>query len=416
MGGSVKKTIYSVAVLVLIIISGSAETGLSAPVKTGIRVLVEKQQNLISGKRVGLVTNRTGIDEQFVSSIDLVRGVPGAKLVALYAPEHGIRGGLRDNVGNDTDVQTGLPVYSLFGSTRKPTDEMLDGLDVLLFDMQDIGARSYTYISTMRYCMEECAKRHVRFIVLDRPNPINGLLVDGPVLEPGFESFIGCAPIPYVHGMTIGELANYFNKELKINCDLVVVPMDGWQRWMSWSDTGLPWVPPSPNIPEPDTPWFYPATGIFGELPLVNVGVGYTAPFKIVGAPWMDGEKVAGILNSRHIPGVYFFPFSFTPHYGIFKDAYCSGFKIMITDSKAYRPVEVGCHIMEVLFRMYPARCSFSLPEVKEDRIKMFDRANGTDRIRQMLENGSPATKIIESWLPELNMFMKKREKYLIYQ
>jgi len=385
-------------------------------VQPGIQVLVDKRQDLILHKRVGLVTNRTGIDTRFVSSIDLIAGLPGVKLVALYAPEHGVRGGQRDSVQDETDARTGVHVFSLFGAVRRPTPEMLAGVDVLLFDVQDIGTRSYTYISTMRYCMEEAARRKIRLIVLDRPNPINGTTVDGPTLNPAFESFIGCAPIPYVHGMTMGELALYFNTELNIHCDLVVVPMEGWKRAMSWPDTGLQWVPPSPNIPEPDSPWFYPVTGILGELPFVSVGVGYTLPFKIVGAPWMDSDAVADALNRRKLPGVHFLPFSFTPHYGTFKDEFCGGFKIITTDTGIFKPVAAGYHIMDVLFRMYPDQCDFSLPGLRKDRIAMFDKANGTDAVRLMLQNGDSAFQIIESYRPDLDKFLKKREKYLLYK
>jgi len=384
-------------------------------VKPGIEVLLEKQSGLIVGKRVGLVTNRTGVDHRLCPTIDLVAGTPGVKLVALYGPEHGIRGGVQGTVADSVDEKTGVPVHSLYGATRRPTREMLKGVEVLLFDLQDIGSRSYTYISTLRYCLEEAARNNIKLVVLDRPNPMNGLVVDGPVLDPKFESFIGAGPIAYVHGMTMGEIARFFNEEWGLKADLEVVPMEGWRREMSWRDTGLVWVPTSPHIPEPDTPWFYATTGIFGELPLVSVGVGYPLPFKLIGAPWLDGEKAAALLNAKNLPAVFFQPFSFKPYYLYYKENECSGFRIVITDEKIYRPVTTGFQIMTMLLKTYPEQCNFSLPAITRERLRMFDNANGTDTVRLMLEQGRPAEKIVESWGPGLQDFLKKRSKYLLY-
>ena len=385
------------------------------PVKLGIEVLIEKNPDLLKGKRGGLITNRTGVDSQLRSSIDLIRSLPDVNLTALYAPEHGVRGGLRDFIHHSVDEKTGIPVFSLYGATRKPTGEMLKDVDVLVFDLQDIGSRSYTYISTLKLCMQESAKYRIPFIVLDRPNPVNGTLVDGPVLDPKFESFIGPGPIAYLHGMTIGEIAQYFNEEFQIHCDLEVIPMEGWQRRMTWRDTGLVWTPPSPNIPEADSAWFYPITGILGELSLVNEGVGYTLPFKVVGAPWIDAEEISGLLNRRNIPGVYFQPFNFTPLSHIHKDKFCGGFKIIITDENPLRPVVVGYHIMDVLLRKYPKQFNFSLP-VSKKRLRTFDNANGTDTIRLRLEDGVPVEEIVKDYQPGLEEFLKKRERYLLYQ
>lgn len=384
-------------------------------VKLGVDVLMEKRLDLIKGKKVGLVTNPTGVDSHLRPTADLLASLPNVKLVALFGPEHGIRGGVQGKIENSIDEKTSVPVYSLYGKTRKPTKEMLKDIEVLLFDIQDIGSRTYTYISTMELCMEAAAEFNVKFVVLDRPNPVNGLIVDGPVLDPKFKSFIGIGPIAYMHGMTIGELALYFNKEWNIGCNLEVVKMEGWRRDMTWRDTGLVWVPTSPHIPEMDTPWFYPITGIFGETPLVNIGVGYTLPFKLVGAPWMDAEKVSKALNDKHIPGVYFQPFYFKPYYLHYKDQFCKGFRIVITDEKKIKPVVVGYHIMETLMKMYPDNFNFNLPGAKQ-RIGAFDRANGTDKIRLMLEKGLPVEEIVASYQPELNEFIKKREKYLLYK
>ncbi|MCX5642645.1 MAG: DUF1343 domain-containing protein, partial [Candidatus Omnitrophica bacterium] len=329
----------------------SSEMPNKPSVKLGVEVLVEKRLDLIKGKKVGLITNRSGTDSRLNSSIDLIYGIPGVKLVALYAPEHGIRGGLMGEVENETDQKTGIPVFSLYGKTKRPTRQMLKDVEVLLFDIQDIGSRSYTYITTLKYCMEEAAKNQIPVIILDRPNPVNGLLIDGPALNPEFESFIGAGPLAYLHGMTIGEVGRYLNKEMQINCDLEVVLMEGWKRSMSWRDTGLVWTPTSPHIPEMDSAWFYPVTGILGELSVVSVGVGYTLPFKIIGAPWMDAEKIAQELNKRRIPGVYFQPFSFVPFYNKFKDEPCNGFRIIIRDETVFRPVATGYHIIDALLK-----------------------------------------------------------------
>ena len=401
-----------------LILSGrilSAEMLNKPPVKLGVEVLVEKRLDLIKGKKVGLITNRSGTDSRLNSSIDLIYNLPDVKLIALYAPEHGIRGVLMGAVENETDQKTGLPVFSLYGKTRRPTAQMLRDVEVLLFDIQDIGSRSYTYITTLKYCLEEAAKNQIPVIVLDRPNPVNGILVDGPVLDPEFESFIGAGPIAYLHGMTIGEVGCYLNQELQINCKLEVVLMEGWKRSMSWRDTGLVWTPTSPHIPELDTAWFYPITGIFGELSAASVGVGYTLPFKIVGAPWMDAEKVSEELNRRRIPGVYFQPFSFVPFYNKFKDEPCNGFRIIIRDETTLRPVATGYHIIDVLLKSYPENFNFSLPEVRK-RITVFDNANGTDTIRLMFEKGIPAEKIVRSYQAELDEFREKRQRYLLYR
>ena len=387
-------------------------SGFSGNIKSGIDILAEKQYSIIKGKKVGLITNPTGIDTNLCSSIDVISHIPDVKLVAIFGPEHGLKGGKMGTI--DEDGKGDIKVFSLYGNTRRPTAEMLEGIDVLIFDIQDIGARSYTYISTMRYCMEEAAKNNIPFIVLDRPNPLGGLLVDGPVLDKRFESFVGSAPLAYIYGMTAGEVALFMNKELNINCNLTVIKMEGWKRDMLWEDTGLLWAPTSPHIPEPDTPFFYPVTGIVGELGIVNTGVGYTLPFKLVGAPWIDAEKITSYLNKKNLPGVYFHPFHFTPFYGIYKGEECNGFRIIIRDKKNYRPVETGYHIIEALLTLYPERFNFKIPAPKN--IDMFDRANGTDTIRKQFQSGIKAEEIVKSYEPQLKEFIEKRKKYLLYE
>lgn len=384
-------------------------------VKLGCEVLFEKRMDLIRGKKVGLITNPTGVDSKLRSTADMLAECKETKLIALYGPEHGIRGGVQGAIENGVDRKTGIPAYSLYGKTNRPTPEMLKDVEVLLFDIQDIGSRTYTYINTMEYCMEEAAKNKVKFVVLDRPNPVNGLIIDGNVLvDPKFKSGIGIGPIAYMHGMTVGELAMFFNKEFEINCDLEVVKMEGWKREMTWRDTGLLWVPTSPHIPEIDSAWFYPITGIFGETPLVNIGVGYTLPFKLVGAPWIEAEKVSKELNDKKLPGVFFQPFYFKPYYMHYKDQFCEGFRIVITDEKTIQPVTVGYVIIEVLMKMYPDKFNFKAENVK-DRIGMFDKSNGTDKIRLMFEEGKTAEEIVKTYQEDVNKFKEKRAKYLLY-
>jgi len=388
--------------------------GGEATVVPGIEILVNGRRDLIAGKRVGVITNPTGLDRALRPTPALIAAVPGVRVVALFSPEHGINGGLQNFIPHGADGKTGVPVFSLHGETRRPTPEMLKDIDVLVFDIQDIGARSYTYVTTMRYCMEAAAKHNIPFIVCDRPNPVNGVTVDGPVLDPKFSSFIGAGPTAYLHGMTIGELARFFNAELGINSALTVVPMKGWHRSMTWRDTGLVWTPPSPHIPEPDTPWFYPATGIMGELSGFSVGVGYTLPFKIVGAPWIDADGFCRILNGKNLPGVFFQPFHYAPYYREFQDVYCAGCRIIITDEKTFKPVATGYHIFETLLKQYPSRVAFSLPE-NAKRISMFDNANGTDRVRRLFADGASADSVIAWYAPALEAFKKKREQYLLY-
>jgi uncharacterized protein YbbC (DUF1343 family) len=314
----------------------------------------------------------------------------------------------------DKKLNESVKIFSLYGKTKRPTEEMLKGIDVLIFDIQDIGSRSYTYISTMRYCMEESAKNNITFIILDRPNPVGGILVDGPILDMNFESFVGCAPIPYVHGMTVGEIGLFLNEELKINCNLKVIKMEGWKRKMLWEDTSLLWIPTSPHIPEPDTPFYYPITGIIGELGIVNVGVGYTLPFKIIGAPWIDGVKLAEELNKRKIDGVYFQPFYFTPFYGLYKDEECSGIRIIIKDKRNYKPVETCYFIIDALLKLYPEKFDFN--KIQSSNIEMFDKVNGTDLLRKQFQNGVKVEDIINSYKKALNEFIEKRKKYLLYE
>lgn len=307
----------------LLLLLSSLSFPLFAKVKVGSEVLLtEEYIPLLKGKRIGLVTNHTAMDSSMRFTVDKLKTyarLHGFRITALFGPEHGLQGLAHagDSVDDDVDPD-GIPIYSLHGKNVRPNDAMLKNVDILIFEIQDIGSRSYTYLSTLFYVMEEAAKRKIPLIVLDRPNPINGLIVDGPMLEEGRRSIVGYVNVPYCHGMTIGELAKLYNSEYKIGCKLTVIPMEGWTRKMTFSDTGLTWIPTSPNIPEATTAYFYPTTGILGELTLVNIGVGYTLPFKLVGAPWIDADQFASVMNKQNLPGVSFKPFHYRPFFGKF--------------------------------------------------------------------------------------------------
>src|SRR5207249_2251410 len=296
--------------------------------KDGFRVL--------QGKRVGLITNPSGVNRNLESTLSVLRNAPGVKLAALFGPEHGIYGDVPagDKVASRTDSRTGLPVHSLYGATRKPTPTMLKGLDALVYDLQDTGCRSYTYISTMGVAMEACGAAGVEFVVLDRPNPLGGERVEGPMLEGKFRSFVSRWNVPYVYGMTCGELARMINAEHWItnSCKLSVVGMKGWRRSMAWRDTGLPWVPTSPHVPHDESPLFQVATGMLGEIGGVNTGIGYTLPFQCIAAPGVDPQELAAALNGWNLPGVKFHAITYKPFYFTFKDRVLGGAQLYFTE------------------------------------------------------------------------------------
>jgi uncharacterized protein YbbC (DUF1343 family) len=395
-------------------------------VKPGIDVLRDRGFDILKGKRVGLITNATGITSDLQSTVDVLFNYPGVKLVALYGPEHGVRGdgdaGKEINGFNDT--RTGLPVYSLYGKTRRPTKEMLQGIDVLVYDIQDIGVRSYTYISTMGLAMEAAAENGIKFVVLDRPNPLTGERVEGTMLDSKFKSFIGEYPIPYVYGMTAGELAQMIKGEqwLTINgssqeadkCDLTVVAMKGWKRSMWWDETGLTWVPTSPHIPHSFTTIFSVLTGLLGELGTANQGIGYTLPFELVGAPWIDGYALARYLNNLNLPGVQFRPISYIPFYKDTTGLRYRGVQIHIIDRAAMNMIHVQIAILEALLRLFPDNNIFD--RAKPERINSFDKAVGTDDIRHELQNKTSVEDILKRIDHLKTQFMIKREKYLLYK
>ncbi|MBI4418156.1 MAG: DUF1343 domain-containing protein [Ignavibacteriales bacterium] len=388
-------------------------------VKTGIEVLRDRGFDVLKGKRVGLITNPTGVTSSLEATVDVLARAPGVTLVALFGPEHGVRGDREAGkyVESSIDEATRLPVYSLYGKTRKPTPEMLKGVDVLVYDIQDIGVRSYTYISTMGFAMEAAAENGIEFVVLDRPNPLTGVRVEGTMLDENFKSFVGMYPIPYVYGMTAGELATMINEERWLNggkrCKLQVVPMAGWKRSLWWDETGLPWVPPSPHIPNSTTPMFYVMTGLLGELGTVNQGVGYTLPFELVGAPWLDGRIFARYLNSQGMPGVQFRPMVYRPFYFDTTGQPYGGVHIHVTDRDRVELSVVQFAILEALFRLFPERDIFQ--RARTDKVQMFDKVNGSDRVRMLLQTKGNVDDILRVIDRERAQFMIKREKYLIY-
>lgn len=410
------KTYVILISLALCLLFFSSIQGNAPPkVRVGSEQLVTAS---LRGKRVGLITNHTAINSQMQSTIDILKQqAPLHKyvLAALFAPEHGIRGAVYagEEVKEEVDPD-GIPIFSLHGKTRRPTAEMLKKIDLLIYDIQDIGVRSYTYATTLFYAMEEAAKRGIPVMVLDRPNPINGLIVDGPMLEEKWRSFLGYINVPYCHGMTIGELAAFFNAEYQVGCQLQVVPMKGWFRSMSFNDTGLTWIPTSPNIPEATTPFFYPTTGLLGELSLINIGIGYTLPFKIVGAPWIQAPVLAKALNDQHLGGVYFEPFCYRPFYGKFAQENCEGVLIVITDPREYKPVATQYLILGLLKSLYPKEFKEILVGAQKNR-ELFCKVCGTEEIFRLMNDAPylvwPLKQVHQN---ERNAFLKIRQKYLI--
>jgi uncharacterized protein YbbC (DUF1343 family) len=389
-------------------------------VKPGIDVLRDRGFDILKGKRVGLITNPTGISADLEQTADILHHAAGVKLVALFGPEHGVRGDVEGGkeVNGFNDSRTGLPVYSLYGRTRKPTKDMLRGIDVLVYDLQDIGVRSYTYISTLGLAMEAAAENNVAFVVLDRPDPLTGTRVEGPILNLKYKSFIGAYQIPYVYGMTAGELAEMINLEgwlqNGVKCNLTVVPMEGWKRSMWWDETGLAWVPTSPHIPHATTPMFYVMTGLLGELGTANQGVGYTLPFELVGASWVDGERLAEYLNLQRIGGVQFRPLSYRPFYFDTAGSRFLGVQIHVTERDKLDMTGVQVSVLDALQRLFPHKDIFD--RAKPERTESFDKAVGSSALRTALRSRKPVKEILKAMNDDCTTFKAKREKYLLYQ
>lgn len=386
----------------------------------GLDVLLQspKYAPLLKGKRIGLITNHTAINGKRVHAIDLLKASSESKaytLTALFAPEHGIYGAdYAGDVLEDQKDSDGIPIYSLHGVTKRPTSSMLEKIDLLLYDIQDIGSRSYTYSATLFFAMEEAAKKKIPVIVMDRPNPIGGLIVDGPMLEEKWRSIVGYVNVPYCHGMTIGELAKFFNEQYEIGCNLTIVPMEGWKRSMNFVDTGLTWIPTSPNIPESNTPYYYPTTGFLGELQLVNIGIGYTLPFKLVGAPWIDAILYAKHLNAQKFPGVLFRPIYYKPFYGRFAQEFCQGVQIIITNPDVYQPVQTQYLLIGLLKSLYPEEFKEALKKA-QDRKEIFCKVTGTEQVYRILNDKQYVVWDLKALhQKEREAFLKTRQKYLI--
>lgn len=387
----------------------SGATSFAAPdaevrVLTGIDVLERDGFKQLAGKKIGLVTNHTGQNRAGRQTIDVLSKAAGVELVALFSPEHGIRGSADENVSDSKDEQTGLPIYSLYGETRRPKPEQLKGLDALVFDIQDIGARFYTYISTLGNVMEEAAKAGLPVFVLDRPNPIGGLAVEGPIADADKLSFIAYHTIPVRHGMTIGELAQLFNQDRKINCDLRVIKMEGWQRSMWFDRTNLTWVNPSPNMRSLTEATLYPGVGLL-ETTNISVGRGTDTPFEVIGAPWIVGQQLAAALNQRRLPGVRFVPLRFKPTASVFKGEECGGLNIVITDRAAFQPLPTGIEIAVALRRLYP----------EQWKVEAYGRLLVNAATLERVKRGDTAEEIVRSWTEQLEQFRAIRARALLY-
>jgi uncharacterized protein YbbC (DUF1343 family) len=390
--------------------SASSQTVKAAPVRPGVESFVANPPPFAAGKRLGLITNHTGVDSAGRSGVDLLHASGAVELVALFGPEHGIRGTAAPGVkiSSGTDERTGLPVYSLYGPTRKPTAEMLKDVDVLAFDIQDVGARPYTYVYTMALGMQAARDKGIPFVVLDRPNPIGGEAVEGNLLDPKFATFVGMYPIPMRHGMTAGELAKLFNDRFGIGCNLTVVPVANWRRGAWFDATALPWVPPSPNLPRLEAAIHYPGTVLF-EGTNLSCGRGTSHPFEQVGAPWLDTGKVIELMNGAALPGVRFEPVTFTPTApgdDKFAGTSVAGVRLTVTDRRIYRPVATSIRLIATVRGLHP--------EQFEWRVSHFDRLAGTDRLRASIEGGT-----LDAFLKGSNadeaQFRATRQPYLLY-
>jgi uncharacterized protein YbbC (DUF1343 family) len=387
-------------------------------IRTGLDVLLSEKLDLIRGLRLGVVANPSSVDSELRHIVDLLYGHPDVDLRAVMGPQHGARGETQDNMiewEDFRDPATGLPVYSLYGETRKPTGRMLEGLDAVIFDIQDVGARYYTFIYTMALAMEACAEQGVKFLVLDRPNPINGVDLEGPVLAPDYRSFVGLYPLPVRHGMTVGELAVYFAGQGGLRYDLEVVPMSGWRREMFFDDTGLPWVMPSPNMPTLDTALVYPGQCLL-EGTNVSEGRGTTRPFEISGAPWVDARMLAGRLSEEELPGAVFRPVHYIPTFHKWSGRLIGGVQIHVTDRRQYRPVRTSLSLLEAYREQGGERFEWKAPPYEYEYEKLpFDILIGNGAVRSQIENRVPVDEMEAGWQDALESFCAARAKCLLY-
>jgi len=389
-------------------------------VMTGIDVLEQQAFKCLQGKRVGLITNPTGVNRHLVSTVDVLNNAPGINLVALYGPEHGVRGDVHagDKVDNIKDAKTGLPVYSLYGKTRKPTAEMLKDIDVLVYDIQDIGCRSFTFISTMGLAMEAAAENGKEFVVLDRPNPIGGLKVEGNITDNDCISFVSQFKIPYLYGLTCGELAQMLNGEgmltNSVQCKLTVVKMKNWKRKMNYAATGLQWIPSSPHIPQAVTAYYYPTSGILGELGYMSIGVGYTIPFQMFAASWINAIQLADAMNAHHLSGVTFRPIYLKPFYSVGKGEQMQGVQMHITDYQSVQLTPIQFILIEEIARLYPEYSVMEHADTK--RFGMFDKVSGSKQIRERLALHNRWTDVKSYWDKDVEAFKALSKKYYLYK
>ncbi len=387
------------------------------PVKSGLEVFLSAEVESLRGQRVGLVVNPTSVNRDLVHAIDCLHRHPAADLRAVFGPQHGVRGETQDNMiewEGYSDSATGLPVHSLYGETRTPTPEMLQDLDVLVFDMQDVGARYYTFVSTMAHLMRACGEANIRVIVLDRPNPINGVDLEGPVLDPRFSSFVGMFPLPIRHGMTVGELALFFNQEMGIGCTLEVVPMEGWQRQQFFDQTGLPWVLPSPNLPTLDSALVYPGMCLL-EGTNLSEGRGTTRPFELSGAPWIDPFQAARRLQER-VAGARLRPVWYIPTFHKWNGQLVAGLQVHVISRREFRPFRTGLEILTEYRRQGKAIFTWKDPPYEYEFEKLpFDILCGTDSIRLGIEAGNSVEGMEAEWSSSLRDFEQRRTPFLLY-
>ena len=400
----------------------AAAMTVAAAVKPGVEVLRDNGFKQLAGKRVGLITNPTGIDNNLKSTVDILHEAANVELVALFGPEHGVRGDVHagDEVGNSVDPATGVKVYSIYGKTKKPTPEMLEGIDALVYDIQDIGCRSFTFVSTLGLALEACAENDIELVVLDRPNPLGGNRVEGNLVEDGFYSFVSQFKIPYLYGMTPGEMAVFLNEEGMVaggkKSKLTVVPMEGWTRDMTFAETGMPWVLPSPHFPQQIVGSYYPATGILGELYYVSIGVGYTLPFQLICADWIEAEKFSAAMNALQLPGVKFRPIHIVPFYSTGKGENLQGVQFYIDEKNPELNLTlIQFYAMQELARLYPEKRIFETTTDK-GRFDMFDKVCGSDQIRVRFSKDYRVSDIIDYWNKDAEAFKNKSSKYYLYK
>ena len=388
---------------------------MAASVRAGVDLFLDNAVERLRGRRTGLITNHTGVTAQLERNVTVFRRVLGDGLCALFGPEHGFYGHVQDRerIEASKDPESGLPIYSLYGSRTSPPDSVLRELDVLVFDIQDVGVRFYTYLTSMHYTLQAAAAHGVPVMVLDRPNPITGTRVTGPILDSSFASFEGACEIPIRHGMTLGELALLLNETIRIDAEIQVIPLTGWQRWMWHEDTRFVWVPPSPNMPTVDTAVVYPGMCLF-EGTNLSEGRGTTRPFELIGAPWIESHRFAAALNALDLTGVRFRAASFLPAFWKLQGVMCHGVQVHVLDRETFEPLRAALSMIAMLLELWPA--SFEWIRLKPDTAYFFDRLVGTDRVRLQLAAGMPVQDIVQNWHDDEKRFREQRRPFLLYK